>query len=148
MSKTMSNIQHPRRQIKGLAQVGSIWQQNEKQRKQSKKLHKLGRRTISSFKNSLTRLNKKCDAELLSIKRKLKADFEDPWMRAEIHERNAQDDADAEDNKTSSDSANPFGTYDEKPAYQDPQGRVVGRAGYPGMEKFDQTDDALAVLRV
>ena len=58
-------------------------------------------------------------------------------MRAEIHERNVQDDADTEDNKTSSDSANPFGTYDEKLAYQDPQGRAVGRAGYPGMEKFD-----------
>ena len=58
--------------IKGLEEVGSIWIKNEGQRKHSKKLGKLSKRKISDYKNTLARLDRKVDEELITIKRNMK----------------------------------------------------------------------------
>ena len=70
-SKFSSNLYQPNG-IKGLEEVGSIWQQNEKQRKENKKLNRIGKRTITNFNRNLSRLNKQVDKELLTIKKNLK----------------------------------------------------------------------------
>ena len=62
-------------------------------------------------------------------------------MVREVHQKRKK----SMKSSNSSDS-NPFGKFDDHQVYQDPEGRDVGRASYPGMEEFETEDDKIQAL--